>query len=61
MENLNEIGLTELNEKNLQEINGGISVDLSEINLDIDISDVTNLLGGLLASLLGSIGGGLLS
>lgn len=61
MKNLNEVGLTELSEKNLQEVNGGISVNLSEISLDVDISDETGVLGGLLASLLGSIGGGLLS
>lgn len=52
MENLNEIGLTELNETSLEEINGGISID-------IDISDVTDLLNNLLGSLLG-LGGGLL-
>lgn len=54
MENLNEIGLTELNETAMEEITGGIG-----LGLEIDISDVTGLLDSLLGSVSG-IGGGVL-
>lgn len=51
MENLNEFGLTELNESSLEEINGGASVDISAISIDIDISDILGTLAALLGGL----------
>lgn len=55
MENLNEIGLTELSEQNLQEINGGIVDGLLDGLLGGLVDTITGLLDGLLGGLLGDL------
>lgn len=55
MDNLHELGLTEMNQSQMEDINGGLSVDLG-----LDLSGVSDLLGtvsGLLSSILGVVGG----
>ena len=56
MDNLNEIGLIELNENSLEEINGGIIIGIG-LDLALDLENPLGLID-LLSSILGGALGG---
>lgn len=56
MDNLKELGLVELNETNLDEINGG-ALNIAITGLDQLLATITVLVSTLLASVLGSLDG----
>ena len=58
MNNLNELGLVELNETNLDEINGGsVNVDLNVSGIEQLLGSVGSLLSGLLGTVVALVGG----